>query len=49
MLSRGLDDCGHFWTLMVSFKREALDENIGKYQFFKDEIYGFFSLLNNSF
>lgn len=37
-----LDSRGHFLTILDSFRRGALYENIEKYQKLKDEMYGWF-------
>lgn len=34
---RGLDGRGHFWTVLVYFRRRALYDNRGKYQNLKEE------------
>lgn len=42
---RGLDGRGHFWNVLISFRRRTpYKKNIGNYQNLKGSIYGFYSL-----
>lgn len=42
IIKRAIDGRGHFYTILVSSKRRALDKTIGKYPNFKGKIYGFY-------